>query len=177
MNNFQRTIVLAFFLASGLLAARGDAQTTNTLPEKWHGLWTGTMTYSTQDDSLETVPVRFEVKPIPDRDAWTWNTTYGEGESKVFKEYYLLPVPDQPGQFQIDEQNGIVLSAKLQGDVIYSQFSVGNTHLTARYELRGEQLRVDITSAKASGAPMTEHKVTDFQFQSVQTSLFNRDKQ
>lgn len=109
------------------------------LPE-WHGQWRGTLTIA---GAAQTIPMGLDIEPIEGRDALAWRIIYGEGSSRQVRDYELLP-GDAPGRFVIDEKNGILLDARLEGGVLVSAFEVQGNTLVARYELRGEELRYEI---------------------------------
>jgi hypothetical protein len=118
------------------------------LANEWHGTWKGTLTITNQTDKQSEVPLVFNIEPIKGTHDVRWAMTYGEGDKAVVKDYKLVPVPEQPGRFRIDEGNAVALNARLVNGVIFSQFDVGGYLLTARYELRGETLRFEVSSSK-----------------------------
>ena len=45
------------------------------------------------------------------------------------RDYKLIPQTDKPGVFVMDENNGILLDCRLLGNVMFSQFKVGDVLL------------------------------------------------
>lgn len=153
--------------------ARADDQTP-ALPVAWHGTWSGKLAIRGADDKPTDVPVSLQIEPIPDTREFTWKITYGEGERKSLRDYKLVPVADKPGRFRIDERNGIVLDARLVNQTLYTQFGATGLILTARYELRGDTLLLEITSAKPVGEKMGSIDVQGYDVQGVQTAVMRK---
>ena len=137
-----------WLVSSLLLYGTDEPQPATGLPPAWQGTWKGTMVIHGPAGQRSDVPLVFRVAPLPGSTALTWVMTYGTGEKTMVKDYKLVPVPGKPGRFQIDEKNGITLDARLADQVLYSQFGVGKALLTARYELRGDTLWFEVTSAQ-----------------------------
>lgn len=160
-----------YALAFALLARAADGP---ALPAPWHGTWRGTLTVTGPDDKPAAVPMALQIGPVPGTRDVTWAITYGEGAKAVVRGYVLQPDGDTPGRFKIDEKNGIVLAARLVDGVLYSPFAVGGAHLTARYELHGDVLRFEITSAKPAPAKTGDGKVQGFTVEVVQRADLKR---
>jgi hypothetical protein len=135
---------LAFLLLLPSLLLAADKP---VLPAAWHGEWKGELVIFAPDGKTTTVPLTLVVAPVDKSDALTWKATYGDGAKAVVKDYKLVP-GDKPGRVRIDEGNGIVLDARLDGGVLLSVFEVGGAVLTSRDELRDGKLRREVTSAK-----------------------------
>ncbi len=106
------------------------------------------MVTTTATDKRSEVMVTLKIEPIKGTRDVTWTTTYVDGDKTQIRDYKLVPDGAKPARFRIDERNGVFLDARLVNGVIYSQFKVGGSTLTARYELRGDTLRLEVTSAK-----------------------------
>jgi hypothetical protein len=154
-------------LVLGLLLAADPKPA--SLPADWHGEWTGTLGMTSRNDTKTDVPVRLKIGPISGSDDLTWKLTYGTGDNQQTKDYKLVPTKTA-GRFRIDEQNGIVLDARLVGGVLYSQFEVGGSWLTARYELRDGKLRFEVTSAKPAAEKTGGKAVQGYEVGAVQTA-------
>src|ERR1700732_428478 len=139
------------------------------LANEWHGTWRGTLIITSPADKQSEVPLVFKIEPIKGTEDVIWAMTYGEGDKAVVKDYKLVPVGGQPGRFRIDERNAVALDARLVNRVIYSQFEVGGYLLTARYELRGDTLRFEVTSSKPA-AKKTGGNIQGYVVEVVQTA-------
>lgn len=159
---------IAFALLFPALLSAADAP---ALPAAWHGEWVGELVVFLPDGKTTQVPLTLVVRPVDKSAALTWKATYG-GAKPVVKDYKLVP-GDKPGRFRIDEGGGLVLDARLDGDVLVSAFAVGETVLTARYELRDGKLRQEVTSAKKVGDKMPAG-VQGYEVVSVQRAVLAR---
>lgn len=85
--------------------------------------------------------------------AWRWRLEYGAGGEQQLRDYRLR---QQDGGWVIDEGGGLILPATRFGPVVVSRFSVGESLLLARYELRGEGLHFEILAGPRQGETLTE---------------------
>ena len=56
----------------------------------------------------------------------------------------MVPVDPARGHYVVDEHNGILLDSYYQDGVLLSQFEVGQNRVTARYELEGDRLSLEM---------------------------------
>ncbi len=143
---------------------------TTLLPPAWHGSWAGKLAIADATDKPSEVPVVLKIEPIKDTREVTWTITYGEGDKGIVRDYKLVPHGDKPARFRIDERNGTFLDARLVNSVIYSQFEVGGSLLTARYELRGDTLRFEVTSSKPAAEKTANGKMQGYVVDVVQAA-------
>lgn len=162
-------VLVAGLLISGIGYA-GDQQLTSPLPKKWHGSWRGKLVITNKSGKPQEVPILLKIEPIKDTREATWAITYEPEKKAVLRNYKLVPAGDKPGQFQIDEQNGILLDARLVNNILYSQFKVGEAILTARYELRGERLVFEVTSAQPAPRKTGKGKVHSYPVEVIQAA-------
>lgn len=157
----KHVLFLFFVSLSGVVAsaqedssnAKSLQNVENRLPKEWLGIWVGEMVITNPRNEKTSVPVKLEIASLRDSENLTWVTTYGDKETdskvpNVVKEYELVPGKEKPGQFMIDEKNGIMLPSRLVENVLYSQFVVGESSITARYELVADQIQFEIISTK-----------------------------
>jgi hypothetical protein len=164
----SRILISVLFICSGEVG--GGQQPTSPLPPEWHGTWTGTMVNTTVADKRSEVPLTLKIEPIKDTREVTWVITFGKGGKGQVRDYKLVPAGDKPGRFRIDERNGTALDARLVNGVIYSHFKVGDSALTARYELRGDTLRYEVTSAKPVPEKSGKGNIQGYTVEVVQTA-------
>lgn len=158
-------------LLAGSLAHGAEKE---LLPVAWHGNWQGSMlVYGRPNTPPQRVALGLNIAPVPEKNQLTWTLQYGEGDKKSVRPYVLIRTPQ--GQLQIDEQNGIVLDVDLTGNVIYSQFEVNGSLLTARYELRDKELLFEIVSAqKGTKSGTKQLPVQSFAPRLVQSGTMQR---
>lgn len=158
------TLVLAFIGIFGLLNAQPinygpQPADLSAFPTTWEGRWEGVLRIEFPGVRPRLVPMAIEILPI-DSTHWHWTLIYDVKGQEDRRAYTLEPVHVRQGHWQIDENNGIVLGARLFGHHLFTQFEVEGQMLMARYSLEGDSLRFEITSASlephATGGPTGE---------------------
>jgi hypothetical protein len=159
-------------LLSSLLctAVDCDQKPAATLGPEWHGSWRGKLAMTTTTDKPSEVALVLKIEPIKGSNELTWALTYDDGKKTMVKNYKLVPVGEKPGRWRIDERNGVVLDARLVNEVMYCQFEVGGSVLTARYELRGDTLRFEVTSSKPLAEKTGNGNVQGYSVEAVQVA-------
>ncbi|MFO0937115.1 MAG: hypothetical protein U0798_11440 [Gemmataceae bacterium] len=161
------SVLLLLPISNGAIAADKPA-----LPTEWHGVWTGELVIHGAGEKVTKVPLTLTIKPM-DAGGLSWKAEYG-GNRPVIKDYKLLP-GDKAGRFKIDEGGGLVLDARLDGGVLLSSFAVGETVLTARYELSGKVLRFEVTSSRKTNDKLPGG-VQGYEITAVQRAELARSK-
>ncbi|MGF1580486.1 MAG: hypothetical protein ACFCD0_14080 [Gemmataceae bacterium] len=168
-------IALLFgLLDSDLSKADELTQQTSPLPVEWHGYWTGKMTITKANGERENVLITLKIEPIENTKKATWALTYNNNGIKSVRDYTIIPIANKPGHYVIDEGNGIHLNVRLVGGVLYSQFVVGKSFLTARYELRERKLQLEIIAATRSPKQKRNQMVQTYQVDVLQTATLNK---
>ena len=116
-------------------------------PNKWLGTWTGTLNVFPVKPSSQTVDVTLEIKSTDVEGTYSWLTQYKTPERTLNKEYLLRVKDASRGLFEIDEQDGIVLSATLFDNELWSFFSVQGSMLVSVYRFFPEYIEFEIPSA------------------------------
>jgi hypothetical protein len=117
------------------------------LPKAWHGTWSGTLVITPPSNKPTEIPISLKIEPVKDTVNVTWKITYHEKTKDLVKDYTLKPNAKKPGYYDIDENNGIILPARLVKGVLLSVFEVEGNLLTARYELTDGAIQFEVTSA------------------------------
>lgn len=146
----------------------------DSLPQAWMGTWQGTMQLHGPSGKPGQVEVTLTIEPIAASGEWTWKTSYGKKGEALIKDYKLVPVSGKPGLFKMDEKNGILLDARLTDNILHSQFKVGDSFLTARYEMQGDILTMEVTSAPCPDQADKKEQVQSFQVTSVQVARLKK---
>ncbi len=108
-------------------------------PQTWEGRWKGEMSV-TGVPGTDRVGVELEIRPAPNG-RHSWSLRY-EGQPE--RPYEMVPVDPARGHYVVDEHNGILLDSYYQDGVLLSQFEVGQNRVTARYELEGDRLSLEM---------------------------------
>ena len=79
----------------------------------------------------------------------------------------------------MDEVNGILLDCRLMGNVMFSQFKVGDVLLTSREELRDGKLFTAIITSRFGSPRVTgdkgkENEVLSYPLQSIQYATLTK---
>lgn len=138
-------VCLSVCLSSGssLCAQEPEAPTINAavksenrLTAEWFGTWRGEVEATSLKGQTSVFQMELTVQPLSEPGRWQWQIVYSgpQGESK--RPYELVTSQEQPGQFVIDEKNGILIDTTLLGNTIVSQFAVQGQSLISRYRLR-----------------------------------------
>jgi len=116
-------------------------------PNKWLGTWTGTLNVFPVKPSSQTVDVTLEIKSTEIAGTYSWITKYKTSERTLVKSYLLREMDPSRGLFEIDEQDGIILSATLFDNELWSFFSVQGSILVSVYRFYPEYIEFEIPSA------------------------------
>lgn len=152
----------------------------NQLPSEWLGDWAGTLIIPTAKTPQE-VPMELHIHPLKNEVGYQWQIVYGSGDKKNVRNYKLIPQADKPGVFVMDENNGILLDCRLIGNVMFSQFKVGDVLLTSREELRDGKLFTEIITSRFGSPRVTgdkgkENEVHSYPLQSIQYATLTKQK-
>ena len=116
------------------------------LPRVWHGTWAGNLTVHSQDGASFERGMELAIEPDQDAKNLTWRMVSEFRGRTTVRNYELVAVSGEPGHYEIDEKNGIVLDAWLMGTVLYTYYKDGDVLITARYELRKEGLSMELAT-------------------------------
>jgi len=108
------------------------------LPDAWPGTWSGEMVNLGSGAASDPISVSLRVSPLGDG-SYEWRTVYGDDVENGLRDYRLVPAPASSStDFLIDEQNGILLQARLLGSSLVTPFRVENRTFLSRYTLEAE---------------------------------------
>lgn len=119
-------------------------QAQHQFPDSWEGNWEGMMHIYRQNQIMDSVQMNFEIHPTDNDSVWTWKATYLTDIPDSEKDYLLVLVDAETGEYAIDEQDGIVLKAWLSGSTVTSIFRVNDMHLFTRYEKIGDYIHFEV---------------------------------
>lgn len=122
----------------------GLSQAQNQFPDSWEGIWEGMLNIYNQNKLVDSVQMNFEVHPTENDSIWVWKATYETDIPDAEKDYLLVLVDGESGEYAIDEQDGIILRAWLSGNTLSSMFRVNETVLLTRYEKYGDQIHFEV---------------------------------
>lgn len=104
---------------------------------QWEGEWRGSLDIFNEKGKAQTIPMGLNI--LKDADAWKWQIIYGEGANQDFRDYRLIPT-ENLRQFDLDENNGIILRLSLLGNTFHSVFEMNGMALLISYSLEEDQI-------------------------------------
>ncbi len=151
--------------------------------EQWFGDWQGEMVNLRGGTSSKPIPVSMRIQPLADGSI-EWRTVYNNDLERGLKDYRVIPNPNDPTRFTLDEQNGILLKLRLIDGVLISPFEVGGHYLVSQYTLKDDGSLVheilvwNAESASTTAATSTAGddfpQVQAFEISSIQRTIFRR---
>jgi hypothetical protein len=144
------------------------------LPAGWDGVWLGDIEVHAGDKVTHRARMDLRIAPVAGSVAKTWIQTYA---GQPPRNYEIRPTESGEGRFVMDEKNGVLLDTQLVGNTLLSTFHTGGVLLTSRFELRGDELAVEIaTFAEPASDAATQSKVAAFPFRSIQRGVLHRQQ-
>jgi hypothetical protein len=146
-----------------------------SFPAGWIGVWRGPLQIEIAGKPPQTMSMELHITPLEAPGRWTFRIVYN-GQPR---DYVLIAVDAPNGLYQVDEQNSIVIDAKLAGDTLLSQFSVQNNFVQARYHRVGATLELEILmvswkSPNKTGGANGVPEVQSFPIRVVQRATLTR---
>ena len=163
-------LLTAFGLIVALLIdSQGNAQTplieappaakASALPTDWYGQWSGQVQTSSAQGT-QSFQMQLTIEPTDAEGRWNWTIVYDGQQGKSTRRYLLVKETASesaaaPGQFVIDEQNGIRINASLLGNALCSNFTVGGQRIWSNYRLEnsteGKRIHFELMTADEAG--------------------------
>ena len=130
------------------LGALAHDEPAHALFDLARGRWIGECDVLVPGRAEPTLTVEMEriTEPTENPNEYTWAIIYrGPGFEQV-RPYTILADPTIAGRYVVDEHNGILLPSYLvDGNILVSEFQVGNIRLLTREVFRGNQYDFEIS--------------------------------
>ncbi len=148
-------------------------------PAAWNGVWKGLTVNVAADGKREEIPMELHVLPLSQGRAHSWKILYGKDAAQTTRPYEIMPVDGDPNRFVVDEKNGLLIDNQLVGSVLYSQFMVTTNLVTTRFELKGDEMRVellmfDLRAPRQSKLNGGNIEVASYRFRSAQSGVLKK---
>lgn len=144
------------------------------LPAAWDGVWRGEIEVIAGGKVTHRAQMELRITPIAGSLAKTWMQTYS---GQPPRNYEIRPAEGGEGRFVMDEKNGVLLDEQLVGNTLLSAFRTGGVLLTSRFELRGEELEIEIaTFGEQLANAATQPEVAALPFRSIQRGVLHRQQ-
>lgn len=127
------------------------AQETNNLnfPGDYFGVYTGTLNISSER-GIQKIPMEFHLNTTDSIGKYKYVLVYGENEKRQERNYFLIEKDAEKGNYIIDEDNGILLNAKVLDNKLYCLFEVEQSLLTTFITFEKDQLLFEIVYSNTS---------------------------
>jgi hypothetical protein len=150
------------------------------LPAEWSGIWKGNLTVVSSNGKKENLAMELHVGDVS-AGVKTWRILYGAGANQTVRPYVIMPVAGEANRFVVDEKNGLFIDNQLVGSLLFSQFKVTTNLVTTRFELAGNEIKVEMTmfdlntprQSKLTGGNV---EVASYRFRSVQSGVLRREQ-
>lgn len=139
-------------------------------PGAWQGRWKGEMEVSGVPGT-DSVGVELEIRPRGEDGRHSWTIRY---QGMPERNYDLVPVDPARGHYVVDEHNGILLDSYYDKGVLLSQFEVDKNRVSARYEMQGDQLAMELNMFRREPVREGAHGVRVFELGSLQKTRLQR---
>ncbi len=134
-------------------APAGDVEAAARFPAGWRGRWSGPSRVENTGRGPLEFTMELVIEPTDDEKVWSWTVIYDGAAGRQERPYTLVIRDAERGEYAIDEQQGIVIPARLLGGGLYSQFDVQGARITASYRLEGSgaerRLAVEMLTTRA----------------------------
>ena len=114
------------------------------IQQKWLGHYVGELSIYSISGASTVYHMELIFKEL-NATSYEWTIIYGEDSLRQERKYILISKGDN--LFEIDEQNGIVLSCNLIGNQFVSTFEVANNLIHATYTFGRKDLEFNLTSS------------------------------
>ena len=114
------------------------------IQKKWLGHYVGELSIYSISGTRTVYHMELIFKEL-NATSYEWTIIYGEDSLRQERKYILLDKGDN--LFEIDEQNGIILSCNLIGNQFVSTFEVANNLIHATYTFGRKDMHFDLTSS------------------------------
>lgn len=145
----MKRIVLVLFC---LLAAYKSTLAQKSFPSGYAGTWKGDLyIYSAGVKNVGKIPMSLTIARTDSANQWQWVISYLPPEKTPDRREYVLILNDTAkGKYTVDEKNGILIDARMVGNVLATRFAVGETLLLITYKLEGDSIVFEVTTGPAN---------------------------
>ncbi|KAB2912807.1 MAG: hypothetical protein F9K23_18485 [Bacteroidetes bacterium] len=140
----KRITLLLFCLLAGYTVSRAQ----KSFPAGYAGIWKGDLyMYTAGVKNVGKIPMSLTIKATDSTNQWIWIISYlPPGKTPDQRNYELIVTDSARGKYTIDEKNGILIDARMVGNVLATRFAVGESLLLITYKLEGDSIVFEVTS-------------------------------
>lgn len=134
---FSIIIIFVCFLAS----AQNDSL---QFPQDFYGIYKGDLNIN-NSNGKQTIGMEFHFNPTDSIGKYQYMLVYIMNGERQERKYNLITKDASKGEYIVDENNGILLDAKLVDNTIYSMFEVQNNIITTTERFYKDAMDFEIT--------------------------------
>jgi len=149
----KKIITIVLFICISKIAI---AQETNGInfPENYFGVYTGSLNISSERGNQQ-IPMEFHLNKTDTIGTYKYVLVYGENEKRQERNYFLIEKDAEKGNYVVDEDNGILLNAKVLENKLYCIFEVEQSLLTTFITFEEDHLLFEIVYSNTSKKEMS----------------------
>ena len=113
----------------------------------WEGEWTGACTLVPSYNGIADFSGSLKVtsqNSTPEQFEWQLIYDFAGRQPTETRAYALNQVSGEKDHYVIDERNGLLLDAFVNGSTLYSPFTINGLLILARYEFNGENVVIEM---------------------------------
>lgn len=148
----SKIVVLVFLLSTVTVISQEDAELkdskTLSFPESYFGIYKGDL-HITSQNGTTSIPMEFHLLPIEgEKEKFQYTIVYIANTTRQERQYTLITKDAEKGVYTIDENNGILLDAKVWTNKLYSMFEVQGSLLTTQLTFEADHMIFEITFSR-----------------------------
>lgn len=148
MKQIQQLFAIILILTNALSLNGQDAGIVNHLfPNDFLGKYEGTL-YITNTKGKSDLHMEFHLLRTVSPDTFIYKLVYVTDSVRQSRDYHLISVNADKGEFLVDENNGILLDTKYIDSTLYSMFEVEGSLLTSTLRFYKGFIDFEITYSK-----------------------------
>lgn len=148
------------------------AVSAQSFPQDWMGVYEGKMVIGFTDRPSDSVAVVFELNTIEEDSSWTYRMTYTSARYGVIvKDYIIRRDGNNPANYMLDEQDGILIEMSLMNGCFYDLFEVMDQLYSTTMCMTDGTIRFDLYVASHS-TPLTTNSEVDEDGNSYQVKSY-----
>jgi hypothetical protein len=97
------------------------------------GRYEGVLNIYNADSIVNSLPMRLNLLPTDSANEYRWQIQY---DTQTFRNYYLRLTNASTGEYEVDENNEITLTAHIHSRLLTSYFTVMQSTLLVTYDFR-----------------------------------------
>ncbi len=141
---FAIVLILAYVFS---LNGQNEVISHSLFPNAFLGKYAGTL-HITNTNGKSDLLMEFHLLKTVSPDTFVYKLVYVTDSIRQSRDYHLISIDLDKGEFLVDENNGILLDTKYIDSTLYSMFEVEGSLLTSTLRFNGDYIDFEITFSK-----------------------------